>query len=136
MTDKTPTFIPPEDIYGQAFESAVHAYERTKNIQASSEATADTILERYGFPTIFGILAHKMPSNWWRLKLTENVTIERLLTNVLAAIVAHELAEAAGLDVGPTEAGNSLQAPTQGVQDSEKGKVGKAIRLTRPKPVR
>lgn len=140
MTDKAPTFIQPETIYSEAFQSAVNAYERTKNIQASADATAETILERFGFPSVFAILAMKMASNWWRLKLTGEITIERLLTNVLSALIAHELADSQGLDIGDPDSLNGQQRTTQGVSGADSGKdevkrKGTKVKLQKPKPV-
>lgn len=144
MTDKAPTFIPPDQIYTEALESAVHAYERTKNIHASAEATADTIRERFGFPSVFAILAHKMTSNWWKLKLTDTVTVEQILTNVLTGLIAHDLAASHGLDLGDLDKLNVQQGTTQdcskGIQGDEE-KEGKQLakpqmkRLPKPKPM-
>ena len=112
-----PTYVPPEQVYTQAMETAAGVYERTKNIQATADATAETVCERFGFPTVFAILAFKMASNWWRLKLTNKVTIEQVLTNVLSALIANELAEAHGLDQGDTDSLNTPPQSTQGVSD-------------------
>lgn len=143
MTDTK--WIDPETILAEGVQSGLEAYERTNNIQASAQAVSEVISERFGFPSVFAILANKMTLKWWLLELGKDVTVESILNNVLTGIIAQQLAEELGLDIGDTPEENSCQStkqkrklpPTRPSKPPPlSGSSPQMKKLSKPKPVK
>lgn len=112
MTDKQ--WVDPHAILTEGIQQGLKAYERTNSVPASAQAVSEVISERFGFPSVFAILAGKLTLQWWLLELSPGVTVEGVLNNVLTGIVAQQLADELGLDIGATMEGKVQQNAKQG----------------------